>query len=278
MRTILSVVLIALAGFSGDCSKRSPASPDPLPICEEAGGPPPVYRWHETPCPTAEEVAMIRQEISITFNDLPPAPVVCKSASLPEGLGYWEERLYAGLLMMRTVQIDAPLPWTNQRLWDWFRGAIRGIVVETGDYSSCCSPPKVIHLGYQSRDLASPWLWPRTPDSLEMSGVIHEARHADTGIPHTCETNHGKDSKISDRGAFGVQYLFMKLIAEHSDALPELREWSGWGAKGLRRSAFCQECSNAYAQKSGTTWTTVFGFIAPSFDAICSAEAGTVGH
>lgn len=75
-----------------------------------------------------------------------------------------------------------------------------------------------------------------------VSGLVHEARHADTGVPHTCRNNQNKDGRVSDLGAFGVQNLTMVWIAQYSDASPEMREWYRWTALAHRQSAFCEEC------------------------------------
>ena len=203
--TCLLVGFVWSLGLPCACSKRLPASPDPLPICEGADQAPPFSAWADTPCPTPEEIAIIRQEINITFDNPPPSPTVCRGEGLPDGLSYYEERLYAQLLMFRTVQIDTPLPWTNLPLWDWLRHAIAGIVVETGDHSFCCGPAKVIHIGFSPRSLSAESNWRRAANTLLQTVIMHEARHAETGRGHTCSAT--KDNTISELAAFGVQEL-----------------------------------------------------------------------
>jgi hypothetical protein len=271
--TFLLVGLVWSVGLPSACSKASPTSPDPLPICEEQGSPPLRSTWADTPCPTPEEIAIIRQEINITFNNLPPSPTVCRGEGLPDGLSWYEERLYAQLLMFRTVQIDAPLPWTNLPLWDWLRHAIAGIVVEIREGSACCSPAKVIHIGQQPRALSSEFNWRRTPDTLLQTVIMHEAWHAETGRGHTCDRT--KDSTISEMAAFGVQYTTMTLIAEHSNASSELREWARYSAIGLRSSpsAFCRECSNANTGSLSSFARTSFGLHSPISKSSCGPES-----
>jgi hypothetical protein len=263
---------MVLVAAPAACRDAQPTSPDAvLPLCEEAGPLPPVFSWADMPCPTADEVATVRREIAITFKDPPWSPVVCRAGQGPgEELTYYEERLYSALLFMRTVRFDAPLPWTTLSLYDWFRNAIQGIVVETGDSSYCCSPPKVIHAGLRPRSSTEPWR--RTADTMGTSGLVHEARHADVGIPHTCPTNQNKDGKISDLGAFGVQNLLMTWIAEHSDASAEMREWNRWAAKNHRLAAFCQECANAQAQFSVDSPPIVFELRRAGTASLCRAN------
>jgi hypothetical protein len=227
------------------------------------------------PCPTADEVATVRREIEITFKDPPWSPVVCRAGQGPgEELTYYEERLYSSLLFMRNVRFDAPLPWTTLSLYEWFRQAIQGIVIEAGDYSYCCNPPKVIHISLQPHSSTAPWR--RTADTLWTSGLVHEARHADTGVFHTCRNNQKKDGKVSDLGAYGVQNLLMVWIAEHSDASPELREWNRWSAKSHRLSAFCEECSNARAQVSSDSLPTIVGFSRSGSTVACRSDGWEV--
>jgi len=183
--------------------------------------------------------------VAITFDDVPWSPVVCENEpdSLP--LTWFEERLYQALIFVRDVRFSTPLPekWTRGLgLYDWLRQAIRGIVVERGDYAYCCSPEKVIRLGMQDsggfRD------WRRTVDASWAPGIVHEARHADVHIPHTCHTDQAKDGHSTDMGAYGVQYWLMMWIAEYSDASPEAREYYSYRYRAFRFSAFCEECSN----------------------------------
>jgi hypothetical protein len=252
------------------CRDTLPASPDEvLPLCEEPGPLPLIFSWTDMPCPTADEVATVRREIDITFKDVPESPVVCGAGAGKE-LTYYEERLYSSLLFMRNVHFDAPLPWTTLSLYDWFRQAIRGIVIEPGDYSYCCSPSKVIHIAIAPRSSTAPWR--RTADSLWTSGLVHEARHSDTGVFHTCHTNQGKDGRVSDLGAYGIQNLLMTWIAGHSDASPEMREWNRWSAKSHRLSAFCEECSNARAQISSGSLSTLFAFGRSNAAASCRSK------
>ncbi len=269
--TCLLVGFVWSLGLPCACSKRLPASPDPLPIWEGADQAPPFSAWADTPCPTPEEIAIIRQEINITFDNPPPSPTVCRGEGLPDGLNYYEERLYAQLLMFRTVQIDTPLPWTNLPLWDWLRHAIAGIVVETGDHSFCCGPAKVIHIGFSPRSLSAESNWRRAPNTLLQTVIMHEARHAETGRGHTCSAT--KDNTISELAAFGVQNLTMTLIAEHSNASSELREWARYSAIGHRRSAFCRECSNANTGSLSAFARSSFGFHFPISKTSCGPES-----
>ena len=78
-----------------------------------------------------------------------------------------------------------------------------------------------------------------------LPGLVHEARHADIHIPHTCPTDQTKDAQTGDMGAYGVQYWLMMWVAEYSDASPETREWYGYAYRRFRFTAFCQECSNS---------------------------------
>ena len=161
-------------------------------------------------------------------------------------LTYHEERLYQAIAFMRNLRFDAPLPdaWVGGRsLYEWFRGAVAGIVVETCENSWCCQPPKVIHI---CRSAEAPvYDWRRTIDRMWLGVLVHEARHADTNRPHTCPTDQTKDARVADMGSFGVQYWLDLWIAEHSDQPDDIREWYRHSYRSIRLSAFCLECANS---------------------------------
>jgi len=204
-----------------------------------------VFSYPDMACPRNEDIDAIRQEIPITFGEVPWSPMVCDGDPGSRALTWIEERTYSSLIFLRDIRFTEPLPaaWTaGPGVYDWLRGAIRGIVVETGERSWCCSPEKVIHL--RVADPSGVPAWRRTIDTSWATLIVHEARHADTGIPHTCPTDQTKDARTSDMGAYGVQYWLMIWIANYSDQPGEIRDWYRWSAKAIRRSAFCLECAN----------------------------------
>jgi hypothetical protein len=239
---------VVLAGCGGE-SPVAPAATVNLPVCEEPGPYPEVRNpnlYKEPPCPSAADIEALRRDIPITFADVPWSPIVCNRGEGSVELTWLEERLYQSLIFMRTVRFSQPLPaeWTRGRsLYDWFREAIRGIVVEAGNRSYCCSPDKVIHIA--TGNTSAVLEWRRTVDTLTLPVLVHEARHADTGVPHTCPTNQTKDARVNDMGAYGVQYWLMFWIAEYSDQPPETRDWYRYNYKMIRLTSFCLECANA---------------------------------
>ena len=243
-RSVVSAIGSVLA-----CSGSAPISPSFVPapsVCEDAGLAPQFFRYADLPCPLAADVEAVRGDVAITFDDVAWSPVVCEDVPNSMPLTYFEERVYQALIFMRNVRFSTPLPekWTGGReLYDWFRQAIRGIVVERGDRAYCCSPEKVIRLGMG--DTSTIPVWRRTVVESWVPGIVHEARHADIHIPHTCPTNHSKDAHTTDMGACGVQSWLMVWIAEYSDAPAETREWYRYSSKSFRFSAFCDECSNS---------------------------------
>jgi hypothetical protein len=165
--------------------------------------------------------------------------LVCRAEDGSADLNRLQERAYQALLLIRQLEFDAALPWTNQRLWDWFVGSARGIrftTVATGIY--CCEPASVIVAGVNTNVESAPG-FPRS-----IFGYVHEARHAEGHHPHTCEGT--KDNTIAELGAFGVQYYLGVWIAEHAVApalTAEERQYARVAAQLLRAGgAFCVEC------------------------------------
>jgi hypothetical protein len=70
--------------------------------------------------------------------------------------------------------------------------------------------------------------------------LVHEARHADASLPHTCGN---LDNTIAELGSFGVQYSLMLWIGSHwPAATPAERDFALNRAALLRSFAFCREC------------------------------------
>ncbi len=241
------VVVLAGCGGGGD-SPVAPAALASLPVCEDPGPMPQIFNpnvYRNLPCPSTSDIEAIRRDIPITFVDVPWSPIVCGNEPGSMPMTWVEERLYGSIVLMRQLRFSTPLPekWTHGRdLYDWFRSSIRGIVVDAGDGAYCCSPEKVIHLGLGGWSGVSEWR--RTIDSSWLPVLVHEARHADTHVPHTCPTDHAKDARTTDLGAYGVQYFLMMWIAEYSDQPQEIRDWYRYSYKAMR-FGFCLECANA---------------------------------
>ena len=93
---------------------------------------------------------------------------------------------------MKGLGFDAPLPWTSQPLYDWFRLEVRGVRIRTGiAYDSCCEPPGVLSLVGNRVEEST------IPSYLEI--MVHELATFG-GAPHTC--GQSQDNTIADLGAF----------------------------------------------------------------------------
>lgn len=161
-------------------------------------------------------------------------PLVCHAANGSADLTQVQKTVYQALLFMMNARFDAPLPWTQLTLWQWFRIAVNGIRLR-GDIrvNFCCEPTRVINLLHPAGESTIPF------GLLAM--MVHEGRHAE-GVRHTCDTF---DHRISDMGAFGVQYSLYRWIGLHlPSATPAEREYALNAADLLRSSgAFCSECA-----------------------------------
>ncbi len=253
MKRLVVGALLAAALAAAFACGGSPSAPVPqegvpiLPPCEAE--PRLVVRLDDerVACPPRQEIDTINRDISITFqNDATAGSLVCRQADGSADLTHLQALTYMQIAYMRRMSFSRPLPWTDKDLYDWFRTAIRGIVVRTGtDTSYCCSPSKVIHMVYYPAAL--------NPDSLTASRLdagilVHEARHAEIG-PHTCNmTTDPKQPKwgdhtIAQMGASGVQYLLYEWLGKYSSEAQTLKNRFLLLAWGIRnQQVFCNEC------------------------------------
>ena len=132
----------------------------------------------------------------------------CRATDGSANLTDEQKLLYLQLLYMRRLSFSQPLPWTNQRLYDWFRGTIRGISMEVGNgESNCSSQEKIIHLVYKPGYMRGPL----TLERLDPEGLVHEARHA-VGFPIPVEPWTAPSTRW-ERSEF---MLFLNLMATAS--------------------------------------------------------------
>jgi hypothetical protein len=212
------------------CRRTTPTVPN----CPPRLSPPRVAApLGPAPCPSAAELSAI--DVPISFEgDGSGGTLVCREADGSWDLTQVQKNAYRALLFMKTVEFDAPLPWTNQNLYQWFRRAVVGIRVRTDIRTNgCCSPAGVINLLgtiVEENSLSSGF--------LEM--MVHEGRHAE-GRPHTCDTN---DRTVDEMGAYGVQYSLMLWIGSHwPQATQAEKEFALNRVTLLRASGvFCEEC------------------------------------
>jgi len=165
----------------------------------------------------------------LTFIDDPTTPeLVCRARNGSADLTLLQERAYQAVLSMRWIKFDAPLPWTNRSLFGWFVHAAKGLRFEYSDFSHYSLEDEVIVIrsnADMSWDKDEFWI-SRDPDHLYgLSGLVglmaHEARHGE-GYFHTCAYSeeaggYGDDQTMEEMGAWAVNALFFKWVAEHSD-------------------------------------------------------------
>ncbi len=258
-----AVLLAAIALLVPGCSPTapSPAPPDCTGItltpgpCDEpwSTGSEPVLP--ESRCPTAAEVAQIQQEVPVRVqSDATEGTLACRAEEGSVDLTPARAAMYRGLLFMRRVRFDAPLPWTTETLYDWLRNSIpRGVVlIGSGNSHACYTCPGPVYIYWPART---------TPVGMEVLGaasiITHEARHTNN-IPHTCNSmpSYGftADRTIAELGSFGVDYYLKLWIAIHSDEHPDTREYARHHA-ALARKEFCCECGpRTFGALAPATW------------------------
>jgi hypothetical protein len=172
-------------------------------------------------CPTAGEVALVDSLITMTFvHDPSGADLVCRKKDGSADLTAFQKKGYQGVLAMRWVQFDEPLPWTDRRMFDWFTRTVSGIRFDDVENSYCCWRDReiVISTGtYYPYDFG--WVASDGPcpdcGLFHLPGVLaHEARHAE-GFLHTCGTD---DATFDEMGAWAVHYLWFYWLAKHASS------------------------------------------------------------
>jgi hypothetical protein len=194
-------------------------------------------------CPTAAEIADVKTRLTLTFPGDPTAgTLACTAAAGSADLDPLQKRAYQTVIILKYLQFDKPLPWTDKQLYDWFTTNVRGITYEyhTGaaqgvdkdyNYDYCCDPGGIIHMNVHPDDLlmtenawvngnGDPGPGGDMGTGLEFVTAIyvHEARHADNnfGIVHDCD-NKTKDQTLAEMGAYGAEYYYFYWLAYHSD-------------------------------------------------------------
>ncbi len=267
-----SAFFVAIALLVPGCSPSAPSTPSALSPAESTDctgatltpgpcdepwstGPDPVLP--ENRCPTAAEVAQIQEEVPVTVqSDATAGTLACRAAEGSVDLTPAQASMFRGLLFMRRVRFDAPLPWTTQTLYDWLRGSIPAgvVVIATGNSYSCYSCPGPVYIAWRPGPRAV------GVDVLSAASIlVHEARHTNN-IRHTCKPvapyGNTLDRTIAELGAMSVDYYLRLWIAIHTDEHPDTREYARRQA-ALLRPSFCCECGPRAAAVALTNWLTL---------------------
>jgi len=209
-------------GGSEETSSSSGGTPESAPTEElsATGTPTPEEKiWPPTvdevlaQCPAAQEIDEINARIAMSFEADPTAGVlVCTAAAGSADLTREQKNAYNAILIMKHLTFDAPLPWTDQSLYDWFTGTIQGIRFRSDIAShSCCGTPPTINIRAELHALYSD-RWTAVGGLMRL--YVHEARH--TYMAHHCQ---GRDNTLAEMGAYGVEALLYEWLAYHSDAV-----------------------------------------------------------
>jgi hypothetical protein len=205
---------------------------------------------------------LVHSQTQLIFEDDPTAGagLACSAANGSADLTPLQKHAYQAILIMHYLTFDAPLPWTDKSLFDWFSGNIHEIHFSLDFVASgCCWPPGVMEIQIvKDGALVQLDRWAVYPPGAILyiaSGLkdvtallIHEARHNE-GFIHTCPGG-GNDRTIAEMGSWGVVYYFYQWLAQHSDRAflrapgddPDLyRRIALRDMNGIQRSEFCEE-------------------------------------
>jgi hypothetical protein len=182
-------------------------------------------------CPSAAALERIGIPVSFEGEAGDPA-LVCREAEGSWDLTRSQKNVYNTLIFMQNVQFDAPLPWTNPTLWQWFRGSVEGIRFRTDASTNfCCAPARVINL--------IAWVADDTTMPVHLEMMVHEARHAGGAFPHTCG---GTDRTLAEKGAFGVQHYTMLWLGTHWPEATQAEKDYALNRAASLRTVFCEVC------------------------------------
>ncbi len=172
-------------------------------------------------CPTAKEIAALLADLKITFEVGPTrGTLACKESEGSRDLTPLQKRAYQSIMIMKAIDFDSPLPWTDKNLYQWFIDTIDGIRFRADAQNSfCCDPANVINIQVAENSyifLTGRWIDPPMGGGLMDTMVlfVHEARHNE-GYGHTC--NGQDDQTIAEMGSWGVQYYLLQWLAQHTD-------------------------------------------------------------
>ena len=132
-RSVLALTFVVICGC-GDgllSPKGSDAGPfEPLPDHET------FLDVRIAGCPTAAEIASV-SDIRVYWDAAATsAPLVCTAAEGSADLSRIQKRIYFALILMKELRFDAPLPWTDKTIYEWFRETASGVRYTAGDGNS----------------------------------------------------------------------------------------------------------------------------------------------
>jgi hypothetical protein len=211
-------------------------------------------------CPSAEEVAKVNSDLTVSFEYDPTAgTLVCTAATGSADLTALQKRAYQTIYVMRLLHFSQPLPWTDKQLYDWLVNAIDGISFIDGGgsgYSYCCAPEGTIVIALNPNAIilaTDQWMQPSLSSGLmnTMFLYAHEARHNE-GYGHTCVNpdRNGDDNLVTEMGSWSIQYYLALWIAQYgersflmaSGADPNVyRQMALQDAQTTREVRFCED-------------------------------------
>jgi hypothetical protein len=167
-------------------------------------------------CPSEAELAAIDAGLNITFEaDPSTGELVCTASAGSRDLTSFKRIVYTTLLVMKKLEFNQPLPWTDKQLYTWFVDTIDGVRFRSDiENSSCCDPAGVINIQTAlAIKNTNKWIDPQiNTGALDLLVLfVHEARHNEFG-GHTCGAN---DNTRAEMGAWGVQYYLYTYLANN---------------------------------------------------------------
>lgn len=185
-------------------------------------------------CPTAAEIASVRQ-VNLRFEQTAlTGPLVCRTSEGSADLTGFQKEAYFALILMRELRFERDLPWTRSSLYDWFLSTNIELNFIGASSNSFYSNGRIVIFLGSSPDPELQW-----PDMQRLIGTLaHENRHAE-GVGHTCGT---RDRSIADGGAWAYHNHFITWIGLYSDPLiipAAYRPHALQSACTQQNSAFC---------------------------------------
>ena len=196
-------------------------------------------------CPTAAEIATIRRDIHIEFDDgvlraTGPGGMGVTRPDCTPGVVVGRGRsdvllcLFNALRAMKLITFDRPMPILNTtNLYEWWvqQGITIHVVSSSALASNAVLGSRRVNIleGVFSGPGSGTFWSSYTPSHfaglyIVVGLLVHEARHAMTGGKRHDMADHQTDSSLGYGGAWAAHYWYFRWLTEHSDRYLTVQE------------------------------------------------------
>jgi hypothetical protein len=232
----------AVTSFVPNIARAMPGFPAP-----EVVGPRGTIDEVLASCPTAEEVATIDRDFPHIYIEAGAAvaPMSCVPGAEESSIPLTVYNIFRGAL---TIEFDAPMPLLGTtNLYRWLRDQnltfrfVHGASEGRDRVLTMGLPPSTLLPYLRTWD---GFAWGTGMGSM-LGLVVHEGRHATTGLIHNCIPNDGLNANIDVSlnygGAWAAEYWFYRWMTEHTGPIlsPTQKANTAAAARNILLNSFC---------------------------------------